>query len=433
MKSFYKQNCILLALALLTAFANGNQLGKPVSDFYSENDRYIDLLENGTYSYKLPEIHQDFANFIEKTQATKNSPTKKSMSFNKKAPLKTKHKLERVRKAKNNIMRPVTKGKYLKNSSHTSDKVKTLKTFQLEKGKVLKIRMIPNSKMTNDEKMRDNFISYSKCENKSGFLGLVKSVKPKKSDPEVIEAFPIMVTLNLHTISFFLSTRAKSIFNNIKLERVLKITQRFPGTYCFDLVVNHVNKKGQPVEPFSLCAESLEKMNEWIDALDEFKQCQLSANPLTESNKKVLADFSKANELIKNDKPSPKGLQVEELQYSKIDKTYLPDEKRMAEESEISKKMQEIYKSIKLGHLADQQIKRTMSNKLKSAEKFALDVKRKQDLVNAMVRKREEEERQKDTKLISIGHKAQELQILKAAQMRLKKLKVKFGLLSWKS
>jgi hypothetical protein len=162
-------------------------------------------------------------------------------------------------------------------------------------------------------------------------------------------------------------------------------------------------------------------MKQWIDAIEEFKECSVSLNPML-NNKRVIADFQKINTLLTNRIPR-QAPNTKDLYYDNI-KPYIPSPKRVANEIKISNELKNIISIIKLGNMAQNKMRRTMVNKLKTAEQFAIDVRRKQELVQEILRKRMQQERESETTLITIEHKAKEYRLLRAVEERIKRMKV---------
>jgi hypothetical protein len=284
-----------------------------------------------------------------------------------------------------------------------------------------------NPKMIENKEELQRYVTYSKCQHKTGVLGLVKDAVPNIINPSVILATPIFLALNKNNLSFFLSTKTISLFNIIKLERILRITQRFANTFCFDIVENEVENSALLKGPVSLCAPNILEMKQWIDAIEEFKECSVSLNPML-NNKRVIADFQKINTLLTNRIPR-QAPNTKDLYYDNI-KPYIPSPKRVANEIKISNELKNIISIIKLGNMAQNKMRRTMVNKLKTAEQFAIDVRRKQELVQEILRKRMQQERESETTLITIEHKAKEYRLLRAVEERIKRMKLyKFLLL----
>jgi len=287
--------------------------------------------------------------------------------------------------------------------------------------KKIKIVLQNNPQMIENKEKLNKYITFSKCQHKTGVLSLVKDTVPNAIDPSALLVTPIFVALNKNNLSFFLSTKSISLFNIIKLDNILRITQRFSNSFCFDIIENDVKNLALLTGPVTLCASNILELKQWIDAIEEFKECQVNINPML-NNKRVIADFQKINTLL-TDKMNKQAPNTKKLYYDNV-KAYKPSEKRIANEIKISNQLKNIINVIKLGNFAQNSMRRRMINKLKTAEQFAIDIRTKQQMVQDIIRKRLEEEKESETKLITIEHKAKEYRLLKAVEERIKKMKV---------
>ncbi len=260
----------------------------------------------------------------------------------------------------------------------------------------------------------------NKCHEKTGYIYLANNIFSPKNLPLQIKVVPIFVILTRSTISLMMGPEEKSMFNEIKLENIQKITQRYSNSFCFDIVENNVIEKTLAKGPISLCAKNKKNMEDWIIALQEFKECNINVVSMDNMQNKVLVDFEKVNELLKPRSNIKNTNEFDPLYYDGGSSNNRPKE----DESEISKVLKNIVTTIEGANINERKISRTMSSKILKAEKFAFDVKRKTDLLDNMIQKRQMREKDKEAKLIQYENKARELRLLKAVLGRIKQYKV---------
>jgi hypothetical protein len=264
--------------------------------------------------------------------------------------------------------------------------------------------------------------TYSKCHEKTGYIYLANNVFSSNNLPLQIKVVPIFAILTRRTISFMMGPQEKSMFNQIKLENIQKITQRYTNSFCFDIVENNVIENSLAKGPISLCAKNTHHMQNWITAIQEFKECSINIVSMDNMQNKVLIDFEKVNELLKPRSNLQKQKEYNPLYYDGDGNGEHPYIKK--DETEISKVLKTIVNTIEGANINERQISRTMYSKIQRAEKFAFDVKRKTDLLDSMIQKRQMREKDKEAKLIQYESKARELRLLKAVLGRIKQYKV---------
>ena len=62
---------------------------------------------------------------------------------------------------------------------------------------------------------------------------------------------------------------------------------------------NDIIHKSLSKGPISICAKNKKHMNNWITAIQEFKECEISVVKKNNIHNKVLVDFDKVNNLLK--------------------------------------------------------------------------------------------------------------------------------------
>lgn len=301
----------------------------------------------------------------------------------------------------------------------------TKSIIKLKKPDIKKIKIIieKNAQMANnDRKNLERAISYSKCVHKSGILGLAKTFSPNRLNPDAIVIIPMYVTMSPDNLSFFLSPESITLFNHISLSNILKITQTYIGTSCFDVVINDLNLTSLNKGKVTLCAKDDNHMKDWVEKIEEFKGCQGEQDPLA-SNKKVLVDFKKVNKLLK-DTPRAKNTEIKKLFYNATDKVPRKSIRTIQKEQKLKHEISQIKNIITEGQKAKVQLQRQMAAKLNSAEKFAIEIKKKQDLMQEMRDKKYATQKERFARLISVEHEAREFNILSAVKMKLKQIKM---------
>jgi len=264
---------------------------------------------------------------------------------------------------------------------------------------------------------------YFRCNEKKGYLYLSRNVFPSLNKPLLIKVVTVYAYLTKGAFTLAMGPEEKSLFYSINLGNILKITQRYSNSYCFDMIENSVYQKSLTKGPVTLCSKTQKQMEEWINAIQEFKECNISVYTDPKSQNKVLVDFEKVNQLLKNREKNDKNTETKKLYYKK-ESPYIPNPKRIERENKISKTLNQIIQTIESGNIAQNQVRRRMVSKVKRAEQFAYDIRRKQELINSMMQKRLMKEKDREAKLISIEHRARELQLLKAVQQRIRQYKV---------
>jgi hypothetical protein len=196
---------------------------------------------------------------------------------------------------------------------------------------------------------------------------------------------------------------------------------------CFDIITNSVQKGVKVLlkGPVMLCANSKKDMKEWIDAILEFKECQIDINNV--DNKKVLIDFTKVNELLKekndgcestNGSSSIKK-KIKKLSYENSDKAINVSSSRVSKEIWMKKAMESILQTIKRGNIKRNQVTRTYQNKLKEAKSFSEDIKIKQDLIEQIIAKRLEKEQERESQMVKLEQKTKEMELLRAVKKKI--------------
>lgn len=266
--------------------------------------------------------------------------------------------------------------------------------------------------------LKKNYESYKKCKVKTGLIYLLRH--PEKL-PLEINLQPIFGKLSIDKFNFYLNDLAKSKFYQINLINILRIsyTPILEINNCFNLILNTIDSDKLLKGPLSLCFKSKSKKNEWMKSINEFKECQIdSANGKKEN--KVLIDFRKVNKLIKDPIIRPEA----KLLYDNANKVVIK-KRSNRKEYVIKKMMKKIVSSITNGSIQNRLIKRKMQNQLKKTRKAAKSMRKKEDLIKKIVKKRINLENKKKSQLKKLEAKNKEIQLLKAVKSRIIQLKKK--------
>jgi len=246
------------------------------------------------------------------------------------------------------------------------------------------------------------------------------------------------VTLSPESVFFFKSFKKSDLFASLKVNEIVRITQNYPGTNCFDIHSGNDNS-GNSLQQVTLCYKTKKDLNEWINALIEFKKChivqvnkdngiyRINGNNGKKGNK-VINGIKRNNgnknhqvELIKNPKKREENL------LKKI--SYVSDFKKPQQDivykSILKKSVANLLKTYKKGFVAEKRLKRIMLGNLeKEAHKMEKN-ENKEISVKSLVDRRLLKERENEIKLIKLEHKQKELTLINQAKEKLEKLRVK--------
>jgi len=422
MKLLWKLNCLLIILVIIISLV-----------YTTKHKNTVKSLEkNRNYSKEKATSKLDFENF-ERAEVSKyddidnfldNSNTKKLNdslddlntynSFVEKNSVEQKKPKEQENLAK----KFYNKNKNLK-ISNGKNKNKVIKKIQTAKFNLEKNSHFPKT----EAEIKEN-TKYSKCNLKSGFLYLVKNSDKLGKNPLFINAIPIYVEMNMNGISFQMGVMQKSSFNQVSLVNILKITQKFSNSFCFEIIENEVIQKSLAKIPVTLCAKDYQTMISWVSAIQQFKNClNKFSDKYSNQENKTLIDFEKINKLLKDshskDGKVPK--EIKKMYYQKSS-PYIKSQARSETEQIISKQLKGIVNTLEEGSIMKNRMRRTMGSKLKKAENMAKDLRMKQVLINRILERRLYNEKEDEIK--NKEHKQREVQLLRAVQQRIRQYKV---------
>merc|ERR1711957_247562 len=147
---------------------------------------------------------------------------------------------------------------------------------------------------------------YSKCSIKSGilieFLGIKTNIKALTHEALMK---PSYVELTKESINFKSEIKSEKniksapVYKILRLKQILRISQQksLQKYACFDLV-HYKTAKTNAETKITLCAENSQIMSKWVNAIQDFKECQIKITKIN-NNEKLVYDFSKINHLLK--------------------------------------------------------------------------------------------------------------------------------------
>ena len=230
-------------------------------------------------------------------------------------------------------------------------------------------------------------------------------------------------------MSLFSSLKQISLFTKLNLNQISKIIQpkHFSNTFCFNIIQTDIKADILLKDiPTILCASTIKEMKDWIDSIEEFKECKVKVKDMSGSGQ-ILADFNRVNKLLSStstDERNKNNLAVEDLHYNNVLSKSIKSADKIQSDQLIGKELSNIQDILKISYMQETKVKRELMNKLKTAEKFESQVKNKENLIENMITKQAQEENENETKLISIQNKNKEYELLKAVKERIKELKV---------
>jgi hypothetical protein len=255
---------------------------------------------------------------------------------------------------------------------------------------------------------------------------------------------PIYAFLSLSSFNLFITNDDKTLFNSIKLDKVLRIAQKeqLIKFNCFDLVLNDFENSADLLHKgnVSLCADSNAEMNKWIETVQELKECRINVQNI-DHNKKLIVDFDKINELLKtNSSGSSNSLNgaydkngslniiaqknlLKSLYYNNSNKVINKSEVKVAKEHFFRKQVDKILGFMRRSNLKRSQIQRKMAGEMKEAKKFSEQIHQKQELIKKIVEQRILNAQRKEEDMIKIQHKSEEMELLKAVTHKIESMK----------
>jgi hypothetical protein len=265
----------------------------------------------------------------------------------------------------------------------------------------------------------ENMINYSKCEEKSGYLKIVRN---PKALPNELQLYKIYVEMDLQNLHLFLdASGSRTLFNSIHLSEIKQLSQQklLAPFNCFDFQLHNVDHKADTLlnGPVTLCAKDEDDMQQWIDSIQEFMQCRVDPN--NPKHKQVIANYVKVNQLLK-DRSGREGSGdgYSSLFYDNTN-TITRNPKGLQQEKVVSKAFRKIFDTIQQGSIRRRQLQRKMSSRLQEARSVADDMAQRQEIVQQILQKRMQKEREKENNLLKAEEKKKQVQLLKAVQKKI--------------
>ena len=258
----------------------------------------------------------------------------------------------------------------------------------------------------------NKLIKTNKCSEKTGFLYLLDS-EPKKGKT-VMKTTKMYVSLNPNTMSLFTSFDHRDIKDSIKTKMILRITQKYKGTFCFD-VQQQVGTEYLPIKVITLCVKSMKEMNEWINAIVEFKKCDISETVTEEKNKTDKAIINHT-EYARTE--------LDQLKYFNS-KPFRPNKLGQMHKSVIKSSLKGLLKTYKSGKIAGFRARRVFRGRLAHQIHSNMEDESKEYTIQKIIEMRQVKERENQIKFIRLEHKHKELSLINDAQRRIKELKDK--------
>ena len=325
--------------------------------------------------------------------------------------------IEKKRKIKKN------KVNIKKNKKKAHQRKLKLKIKNTKKSKFKKIKSCKNKKKPNKYKVkyiknklitkkdRKNSYKTTPCVIKTGLLYLFNSHGKIGKILKSKEMF-IKLTPNIFSISKSLKSLP---LHRIPLNMILRITQIYLKTFCFDIVLVHF-----PFDRLTICTRSHKQMNEWIHAILAFKHCKSNVSREIRNNNTLLK-FSNITSSISN---GYQGNDLHSLYYNNRDTAFRNNIHTIVRDSNINKHISNIVKTIKMGHLAHFQMRRQYAGRIKDAKKFASKVLKKDEMIKKIIQKPAQKERLKETNLLNLEHQHKEIKMLREVENKIRKMKV---------
>lgn len=236
-------------------------------------------------------------------------------------------------------------------------------------------------------KNKASYAKHTKCKNMQGLLYLLMVDEIiDHNDPSKhhrgLTAKPSFISLNEHAFSVQATEAPPTLIKAILLEKILRVTQTYPGTTCFDIV-----EEKKELTPLQLCSETKDEMDEWIVGILEFKECLLkekfelidaNANAFATNTPKPNKDDIKSGKGTVPQKVSPPVFSPFSNVETPVKPVVVPDAlfyvnsfaptSEVQEITETDATLTKILNNKKREELAQRQIKRQMEDKLRKVK-----------------------------------------------------------------
>jgi len=74
-------------------------------------------------------------------------------------------------------------------------------------------------------------------------LYLVKNPNKLGQIPLTIKTIPVYINLTINSLSIQMGPSLKTVFNNIKVKNILRVTKKFKNAFCFEIVEDKIIEK----------------------------------------------------------------------------------------------------------------------------------------------------------------------------------------------
>jgi hypothetical protein len=355
-----------------------------------------------------------------------NQNTTSNEKKNESKEAKIKNKLNSKGMKQTNDKAKIDKNKFLK-SSVSMSKNGRRETYILKKVKLGKYTVIilNNSDLSTNVKKLKNYMTYSKCNKKTGFLNYIQK-RPSEENKE-ITVYPIYVTLNKYTLSLFYSFDSLKLFKIIKLDSILRVALQYDKTYCFDIIINEIEDKRLKTGILSLCAKNINEMKNWIRAILEFKECKIMKSKRKSSiphQGRTLIDFNKINTLIKKSKRTTS---VSQISYNGNDKVSIRNPMKEEEKRIISKEINKIIHTIHMTKIYKNQLRRKMVSQLRRTRGKTKGAYRTQKLLHSILLKKNYSEKKQYANMIKKLNTKRTTTLLRSISRRITEISVMYG------
>ena len=290
------------------------------------------------------------------------------------------------------------------------------------------MKVVPNAKIIVTPKVKALHSSFSVCKEKSGLLNHLKSAKKFN-----LIVSPVFIRITPRQINFFNSFEKGSLFKSLNLNEIIRITQQYTNTNCFD-IETRVNTNSV-VEKTTLCSISKKMPNNWINAILEFKKCKIIVNPVEIKNKlniesrnmntvheEQLASLHYPNK--GNIKTVQQQQQVASLNYDNKGVVFKPSRESVLKKNLINNNMKKLLITMKKGQAAERAVKRVMIGKLINVKTVSQSVIKQEEEIRQALEKKSIFENEKQRRLVKMESKHKEIMLIKKAEKKLREEKV---------
>jgi hypothetical protein len=270
---------------------------------------------------------------------------------------------------------------------------------------------LTNTKVTESPE----FIGYSKCQFRHGFLEILKN---ENYTGKKVELEMSRVELSPESLKMYTTMDENSLFTTIKLDSILKISQvgQYKGTGCFDIILNqaYISEKFLQKRRITICAKDRVQMGKWVHSLFEFKECSYD---LIHKNSKIVLDFNELNKIKKDD------LDLGGLYYdnaNKVHKNKLQDDKTHV----ITKTVNNLINTIQMRNFEQAKVARSLDDQLKQAQAFTRKMERKHEMIDRILQKKREQQSKLELKSVKDKAVGKVALLIKAMAEKIKDMKV---------